>query len=284
MRSGELTDQRLSHTTNAYHIIPEELPVAIVRTEIPNLLAHRRSTSLAEISLLGLGFVDTLGEGSSIFIGSILGLLGVAALQCDAVTLVLETLRSNKTLDLGSLGIWLLALALRLNLTTDNELADIVILGETEELADLRGTLGTKTLGVNDIGDTWDITIALLDDGESENREIHSNDAATNRLALALTSTARTVAGVAFAEEESDTSGMHNTLFHRETLLVVATGDLEDVALELITNAVAWDLSAHSLVHEYTQLSLIFDLNKLLAAIGREGDVQLHLDGGPGQE
>jgi hypothetical protein len=73
-------------------------------------------------------------------------------------------------------------------------------------------------------------------------------------------------------------------------LLVVAAGDLEDVALELITNAVAWNLGAHStyivrihpsslfpfesvafvpLVHENTQLSLIFNFNKLLAAIGR---------------
>jgi hypothetical protein len=122
----------------------------------------------------------------------------------------------------------------------------IVILGETEELANLRSTLGTKTLGVNDISNAGDIIVALLDDGESENRKIHSNDAATNRLALALTSAARTVAGMAFGEEESDTSGMHNTLLHGETLLVVATGDLENVALELITNAVAWDLGAHS--------------------------------------
>jgi hypothetical protein len=57
--------------------------------------------------------------------GSILGLLGVSSLQCDAVTLVLETLRSNQTLDLGGLGVWLLALTLRLNLATDDELADL---------------------------------------------------------------------------------------------------------------------------------------------------------------
>ena len=30
------------------------------------------------------------------------------------------------------------------------------------------------------------------------------------------------------------------------------------------------------LVHEDTELSLIFNLNKLLTAIGREGDVELH--------
>lgn len=122
----------------------------------------------------------------------------------------------------------------------------IVILGEAEELADLRGALRTETLGVHNVGDTWDVILALLDDGESEHREIHRNDAATDRLALALTGAASAVAGVAVAEKESDTSGVHNTLLHGEALLVVATGDLEDVALELIANTVAWNLGAHS--------------------------------------
>jgi hypothetical protein len=57
--------------------------------------------------------------------GSILGLLGVATLQGHAVTLVLKTLRSNKALDLWRLGIWLLSFTLWLNLTTDNELANL---------------------------------------------------------------------------------------------------------------------------------------------------------------
>jgi hypothetical protein len=49
----------------------------------------------------------------------------MTALECDPVTLVLETLRGNQTLDLGSLGVWLLALALRLDLTTNDELANL---------------------------------------------------------------------------------------------------------------------------------------------------------------
>jgi len=57
--------------------------------------------------------------------GSILGLLSIAALECDAVALVLQTLGSNQTLDLRGLGVRLLALTLWLNLTTDNELADL---------------------------------------------------------------------------------------------------------------------------------------------------------------
>jgi hypothetical protein len=57
--------------------------------------------------------------------GSILGSLSTAALECDPVALVLQTLRSNQTLDFGSLGVGLLAFTLGLNLTTDDELADL---------------------------------------------------------------------------------------------------------------------------------------------------------------
>lgn len=57
---------------------------------------------------------------------SILGSLSVAALQRNAMTLVLKTLGSNQTLDLGSLGVWLLALTLWLDFTTDDKLADLL--------------------------------------------------------------------------------------------------------------------------------------------------------------
>jgi hypothetical protein len=41
------------------------------------------------------------------------------------MALVLDALRSDQTLDLGGLGIWLLALSLWLNLSSDNELTDL---------------------------------------------------------------------------------------------------------------------------------------------------------------
>lgn len=41
------------------------------------------------------------------------------------MALVLQTLRGDEALDLGSLGVRLCALLLRLNLTTDDELADL---------------------------------------------------------------------------------------------------------------------------------------------------------------
>jgi hypothetical protein len=49
----------------------------------------------------------------------------MTALECDPVTLVLETLRSDQALDLGSLGVCLLALALGLDFTTNDELANL---------------------------------------------------------------------------------------------------------------------------------------------------------------
>ena len=42
------------------------------------------------------------------------------------MTLVLKTLRSDEALDAGSFGVRLLALALRLDFTTDDEFADLV--------------------------------------------------------------------------------------------------------------------------------------------------------------
>jgi hypothetical protein len=59
--------------------------------------------------------------------GILLDLLGLAALECDAVALVLETLRSDETLDARSLGVWLRALLalLGLDLTTDDKLANL---------------------------------------------------------------------------------------------------------------------------------------------------------------
>lgn len=93
---------------------------------------------------MGLGLGDALGENGGIFVlenilatywmdvgrgvtySSILGFLGVAALECDTVTLVLKTLGSNETLDLGGLGVWLFAFTLWLNLTTNDESTNLV--------------------------------------------------------------------------------------------------------------------------------------------------------------
>jgi len=240
------------------------------------LLAHGGGTTLASFGLLGLGLCHTLGENSGIFISSILGSLGITTLEGNPMTLVLKTLRGDETLNFRSLGIRFLSLTLRLNLTTNDEFADIIILGETEEFPNLRGTLGTKTFRVNHIGQAWDVALALLDDAECEDGEIHGYDAASNGFTLALACSSWSVARVAVGEEKSNTCGMHNTLLHGKSLLVVAASDLENVALEFIAHRVAGNLGAHPLVNENAELSIIFHVNELLAAIGREGDIKLH--------
>jgi hypothetical protein len=111
----------------------------------PNFLSLvRRGAALAVLRLVGLGLGNTLGEDlrvlgleevstgylkSSMWMGQtyglVLDLLGLAALECDPVALVLETLGGDQALDLGSLGVGLGTLLLRLDLATDNVLADL---------------------------------------------------------------------------------------------------------------------------------------------------------------
>lgn len=88
-----------------------------------------------------------------------------------------------------------------------SSLPDIILLGQTEESSDLCSTLGTKSLGIDHVGQTGDVALALLDDGEGKNGKIVGDDGAANRLSLALTGSARSVAGVAIGEEEFDTGG-----------------------------------------------------------------------------
>ena len=54
---------------------------------------------------------------------------------------MLETLRSNKTLDLGGLGVGLSALLLGLDLTADDELADLNLRSISKTILDLRLSL-----------------------------------------------------------------------------------------------------------------------------------------------
>lgn len=55
----------------------------------------------------------------------VLDLLGLTTLERNAVTLVLQTLGGDQSLDLGGLGVRRLALTLGLDLTSDDVLADL---------------------------------------------------------------------------------------------------------------------------------------------------------------
>lgn len=178
-------------------------------------------------------------------------LLGLGAgleLKGSASSLVLEHARSHKTLDLWSLV--LLLAGLGLELSADDELADIILLGEVEELANLGSSLWTKTTRDLGVGKTLDLIVTLADDGEVEDRKIWANDASADRLALALTLAAWAVARLALAQKKAYTAVAENTLLHWETLLVVTTSDAEDVSSVLLAEVLAINLLGDTAVVE----------------------------------
>lgn len=219
---------------------------------------------------------------------------------------MLQTLGSDETLDAGSLGIGFLAFALGLDLASDDELADlrthkhisapmsshnnvqrhgfhfthIIILRQAKELPDLRRPLRPQPLRMHRVRQARQLALALLDNRQRQHRQIHAHDAAPHALAFPLAGPTRTVAAVAVTQQQPHPGGVHDALLHGETLLVVAAGDLEDVALEFGPEVVAGDLLAHAAVHEHAEFALIFDFDELLRAVGGVGDVELHLDGG----
>jgi hypothetical protein len=89
------------------------------------LLAHRRRAALAGVGAVGLGLGNALGKEGRVFVGLVLDLLGLAPLEGGTVAAVLEALGGDETLDLGGLGVGLLALALGLDLTANDVLADL---------------------------------------------------------------------------------------------------------------------------------------------------------------
>ena len=112
----------------------------------------------------------------------------------------------------------------------------------------IQGTtdLGAEPLGESLGGQALDVLLALLDDDEREDGNVVADDATADRLALALTGTAGAVARVAVREQQAHTVGEEDTLLHGETLLVVAAGDAEDVALPLVTDAAGRKVCARS--------------------------------------
>ena len=105
---------------------------------------------------------------------SLTGSLSAAALDGNLVALALQALGSDQALDLGGLGV--LGLALLGDSAADNELADIVILGQSEEATDLGSTLGAEALGNDGVGQTGELVLTLLDDGESEDGQVETGD------------------------------------------------------------------------------------------------------------
>jgi len=211
----------------------------------------------ASSNLLGVHGMTLLGtlvragsEELGIVGGSLLGSHSLGLLNSHAMTLTLECDGRDKTLDLGGLPLALTALFLAGHLTVDDKLADVVLLAQVEKLADLAGTLRPEAAGNGAVGEPGDGGLPRLGNDESEGGDVGTDDAATDGLAAALTGAARAVAGVAGGEEETGAAGEENSLLHGEALLVVATGDLQHVALPLVAEGVGLNLLSHALLVE----------------------------------
>ena len=132
----------------------------------------------------------------------------------------------------------------------------IVLLAQVEELADLGGPLGSQAPGDGLVGESGDLALSLLDDDHGEHGEPGVDDAAADGLALPLSLPALPVAGVVLVQEKADTALGEDTLLHWESLLVVAAGDPEDVALPLVSESGGVNLGAHALLVERTNLEI----------------------------
>ena len=68
-----------------------------------------------------------------------------------------------------------------------------------------------------------------------------------------------------------------DTLLHGETQLIIPATDSDQITLPFFTQSVSVsNFCGHTLLIEGTKFSFIIHFNELLAASGRERDVQLH--------
>ena len=85
------------------------------------------------------------------------------------------------------------------------------------DVTHLGSPLGTKSLGENGVGEAGDVGVALLDDGDGENRDVGADDAASDGLANSLSGSSGAVARVALGQEEADSVCLQDTLLHGES-------------------------------------------------------------------
>ncbi len=137
-----------------------------------------------------LPFLDVLREDLVVIGSKLLGLLEARNLGLLGKLLSSESLLSNESLDLRALVEGLVTL---LNFAADDVLSDIILLAESEDLTDSAGSLGSLSAGLGVSGNAIDVSITLLDDGESNDGKIGTADATTDRLSLSLASSSGSV-------------------------------------------------------------------------------------------
>lgn len=214
---------------------------------VHNLLLAAALTAALALGKALLALSDALLAQALVLLRQALRLLTLGDLGSHEAALVVKRTGSDEALDLGAL---LLLAALALKLAGHDVLANIVLLGQVVHLADVVGALGAEAawalaLRVREAGD---IDVTLLDNDQVQHRQVGADDATTHALALALTGPARAVVRRTLGQEKTHTVVDEDTLHHWEALLVIATGDAEDVAVELLAEEVTVNLLRHALV------------------------------------
>jgi len=188
--------------------------------------------------------------------------------------LALELLWGHEALDLRGLRVLLTALGG--HLATNDELAHVLTLTEVEELADLGGTLWSEAHWLGLVSEAGNLLWALGHHNKVEDGEVVTDNAATNRLPLHLTSATAAVSLGTLAEEETDTVRAEDTLHHGETLLVVSARDTELVTLELVAEGVTDNFLGNAFVEERKQFLVVLDIEGFLGTRFRAGNVEQH--------
>lgn len=127
--------------------------------------------------VLSLLLLDVLGE-NLVVLGSVFSLLLEAFnLASLGENLSSESLLSNESLDLGRLEEGLVTL---LDFTSNNVLSNVVLLSKSEDLSDGGSSLGSKSSGLNVVGNSIDVLLSLLDDSEGDNSKVGAADATSD--------------------------------------------------------------------------------------------------------
>lgn len=185
---------------------------------------------------------------------------------------MLKTARGDETLDLGGLGVLLAVLAS--HWPANDELTDIVLLGKTEKLTDVVGTLGSVAFWLGGVSEARDIVVTLLNNDECNNGDIRAENGTVNTLPLALTSAAGAVVLRVLVKKKTHTAREQDTGLSGKALLVVQTSDLQNVTGEVGGDEFTVNLLADTAVIESAHITLEF--KELLCAQCWVGDIELH--------
>jgi len=221
---------------------------------------------------VGDSLLSQVLEEFDIFAGSLLGSLPSFFLFSSVQLLSSESDVGDQSLDLGGL-IVDLAVLFNLSGVKENESSWIVGLLEIEQFTNSGGSLGTSSSWFLIIGQTFDFSFTLLDNCKSQNGEIVSDDAASDGLSLSFTGSSWSEAAVSLFHEDSGSASDEDTLFHGESVLIVSSGNFEQVALEFVTKFISSDFLTHSFTEESSQFFIVVNDDGLLEASDRVRNV-----------